>query len=128
MPEHTPPGGEPEIRPDVVQAVFSALIDMDPDKLTPLEAAGIRITPAEREQADKLYHASMLASMHQRERWLKAVQVLTSSRKLSEDTSWSDLFDSLGPEHASQLRELYDAMPDGARTEYDRRYGRPEEI
>jgi hypothetical protein len=121
-------GGEPEPRPEVVQAIFSALIDMDPGKLAPLQEAGIMITPAEREQAEGLYHASMLASMDQRERWLEAMQVLTSNRKLTGGTSWSDLFDSLGPEHASQLRGLYDAMPDGARAEYDRRHGRPKEI
>jgi hypothetical protein len=46
MPEHSagPPGDEPGIRPEVVQAVFSALVDMDPGKLAPLEANGIRIT------------------------------------------------------------------------------------
>jgi hypothetical protein len=54
--------------------------------------------------------------------------VLTSNRKLTEGTSWSDLFNSLGPESASRLSGLYDAMPDGARAEYDCRYGRPQEI
>ncbi len=101
---------------------------MDPDKLTPLKDSGATIAAAEYGQAEQLYHASMLASMDQRERWLEAMQVLTSSRKLSESTSWSDLFDSLGPDGASQLRGLYDAIPDGARAEWDRRYGRPEEM
>src|SRR5271169_3735181 len=60
MPEHSagPPGDESGIRPELVQAIFSALVDMDPGKLAPLEANGIRITPAERKQADELYLAA----------------------------------------------------------------------
>ena len=59
MPEHGagPPGDESGIRPEVVRAIFSALVDTDPGKLAPLEAIGIRITPAERKQADELYLA-----------------------------------------------------------------------
>lgn len=72
--------------------------------------------------------ASMLASMDQRERWLEAMQVLLGNRKLTEGTSWPDLFYGLSPERVSQLRGLYDAISDGARAAYDRRYGRPEEI
>ena len=55
MPEHSagPPGDQSGIRPEVVQAIFSALVDMDP-----LEANRIRITPAERKQADELYLAA----------------------------------------------------------------------
>src|SRR5713101_6527932 len=86
MPEHSagPPGDESGIRPEVVQAIFSALVDMDPGKLAPLEANGIRITPAERKQADELYLASMLAGRGQRKRWLEAMQVLIGGRKFSE--------------------------------------------
>ena len=60
MPEHSagPPGDESGIRPEVVQAIFSALVDMDPGKLAPPEANGIRITPAERKQPDELYLAA----------------------------------------------------------------------
>ncbi len=123
-----PPRDEPEVRPEVVQAVFSALVDMDPDKLAPLEVSGTRVTPAERKQAEELYAASLRASRDQRERWLKAMQVLTGDRKLTEGTGWPDLFDDLTAERLEQLRELYDAMPDPARAEYDRRYGRPENI
>ena len=43
-----------------VQAIFSALVDMDPGKL---EANGIRITPAERKQADELYLACSRAAV-----------------------------------------------------------------
>lgn len=54
--------------------------------------------------------------------------MLTANRQLTEGTSWADLFDSLQPGQVAELRGLYDAMPDGARAEYDRRYGRPEGI
>jgi hypothetical protein len=124
MPEHD--AGEPGVRPEVVQAIFSARIDMDPEKLAPLAAAGI--TPAERRQADDLYLASMLASRDQRERWLKAMEVLIGGRKFDSPPGWSELFDGLSPEGASQLRELYDVLEEPARDEYDRRYGRPGEI
>ena len=121
-------GEEPEVRPEVVQAIFSALVDMDPGKLAPLEASGIRIAPAERKQADELYLACMLASFDQRECLLDAMKVLIGGRKLSAAASWSDLFDGLSPGRVSQLRDLYDTLPEGARAEYDRRYGHAEEI
>jgi hypothetical protein len=101
---------------------------MDPGKLAPLQAAGIRITPAERKQAEDLCAASLLASHDQRERCLDAMQVLIGDRQFSTPPTWAELFDGLTPERASQLRELYDALSDGARAEYDRRYGRPEDI
>jgi hypothetical protein len=126
MPEHD--GYEPEVRPEVVRALFSALVDMDPGKLAPLQASGTRITPAERKQGDELYLASILASFDQRERRLKALQVLIGDRKFSSPPGWPELFDGLSPEGASELRDLYDAMSDGARAAYDRRDGRPEEI
>lgn len=126
MPEHD--AEQPPIRPEVVQAIFSALIDMDPAKLAPVEAAGIRITPAEQRQADELYAATIEASFDQRERFARAMEVLIDGRKFSKPPGWAELFDGLSPEVTSQLRDLYDALPDPGRAEYDRRYGRPEEI
>jgi hypothetical protein len=70
----------------------------------------------------------MLARSGQRKRGLDAMQALIRNRKLSAGTTWHNLFDGLSPEHVSQLRDLYDALPDGARAEYDRRYGQPEDI
>jgi hypothetical protein len=55
------------------------------------------------------------------------VQILIGDRKLGEVT-WADLFNGLTPDRAEQLRDLYGALPDGARDEYDRRYGRPQNI
>ncbi len=114
---------EPEPRPDVVQAYFTALTDMDPGKLAPLEDLGI--TAAERRQAEALFAASLEAGLDQRKRKLQALHVLIGDRKL-DGASWADLFDGLTPDRAARLRDLYDALPDGARAEYDRRYGYPE--
>ena len=120
--------GQPPVRPEVVQAIFSALTDMDPGKLAPLEAAGIGITPAEQRQADLLFAASIEASFDQRERFVRAMEVLIGGRTFPEPPGWAELFDGLSPEGASELRGLYDALPDPGRAEYDRRYGRPGEI
>ena len=46
MPDTNPPGGEPEIRPEIVQAVFSALTDLDPDKLKAFQDAQAQLTGA----------------------------------------------------------------------------------
>jgi hypothetical protein len=119
MPEND--ADQPPVRPEVVQAIFSALTDMDPGRLAPLLAAGIGITPAERKQADELYLASILASHDHRERWLRTVEILIGDRKFSSPPSWPELFDGLSREGAAELRDLYDAMSDGARAEYDRR-------
>jgi hypothetical protein len=116
------------ISPDVVQAVFRALTDLDPGKIEDLLAAETGVTLAEYQQAKDLYLASAIAGLDQQERKLKVFQVLTANRQLIEGTGWADLYDSLTAGQVTELRELYDAMPDGARAEYDRRYGRPEEI
>lgn len=50
------------------------------------------------------------------------------AREWPSPPTWGQLFDDLTPERAARLGELYDALPDGARVEYDRRYGRPAEI
>jgi hypothetical protein len=126
MPEHD--ADQPPVRPEVVQAIFSALTDMDPGKLAPLEVAGIGITPAEQRQANLLYAASIEASFDQRERFARAMEVLIGGRKFSKPPGWAELFDGLSPEGTSELRELYDALPGPARAEYDRRYRRPGEI
>jgi len=117
-----PPGDQGDVRPDVVQAVFDALWSMDPAKLAPLAAKGI--TPAERRQADDLMLAAMLATDEHQERTAEVWEVLIT-RQWSSPPSWAELFNDLTPERAARLRDLYDVFPDGARAEYDTRYGRP---
>jgi hypothetical protein len=119
----TPP--ERAIRPDVVQALYSALTDMDPARLASLAETGI--TPAERKQAEELHLAGMLASQDYRDRESKVWELLIT-RQWSSPPTWEQLFDELTPERAARLGELYDALPDGARVEYDNRYGRPQDL
>lgn len=125
MPEHDLSGDEPVPRPEVIQAVLSALIDMDPAKLAPLRETGI--TAVERKQAEELFATTMLATADHRQRQIEAWEVLIG-RDWPAPPTWQEMFDELTLERADRLRELYDALPDGARAEYDRRYGHPENI
>lgn len=120
------PDYQPRPRPDIVQALFSALIDMNPGELAKIAAAGI--TPAERRQAEDLYTASIAASLPQRERFAEAMRVLIGDRKFPANVTWQEMFDTLTPQRAETLRGLYDALPDGGRAEWDRRYGKPEDV
>jgi hypothetical protein len=123
--DSTAPGGS--VRPDIVQAVYSALFEVNPARLLALEAAGEHVTAAERAAAENLFLESMMASLDHHERTLQAMKVLFGERKFTGRPSWADLFDGLSPDDAAGLRDLYDALPDGARAEYDQRYGHPEE-
>ena len=132
MPESSLPGDEPEIRPEVVQAIFSAMADNDSAKLNDLLRSGV--TTGEYLQAMNQYGESPAGESpagesayvapddHQRE--FEAIKLLAGDRPLADATGWPDLFDGLTPERVAQLRDLYYALPEGARAEYDRRYGR----
>lgn len=123
-----------EVRPEVVQAICDLTMDMlsGPD-VAKIEAkieanmrllAEKRITPAEREHADDLILATMAAEADHRDREAEVWHVLIA-RQWSSPPSWEQLFDDLTPERAEQLRDLYDALPDAARAEFDKRFGPP---
>ena len=130
MPESSLPGDEPEIRPEVVQAIFSAMADNNSAKLNDLLRSGV--TTGEYLQAMNQYGESpagespsgegahVAPDSHQRE--FEAIKLLAGDRQLADATGWPDLFDGLTPERVAQLRDLYNALPEGARAEYDRRY------
>ena len=132
MPESSLPGDEPEIRPEVVQAIFSAMADNDAAKLNDLLRSGV--TTGEYLQAMNQYGESpagespagesthLAPDDHQRE--FEAIKLLAGDRQLADATGWPDLFDGLTPDRIARLRDLYYALPEGARAEYDRRYGR----
>jgi hypothetical protein len=132
MPESSLPGDEPEIRPEVVQAIFSAMADNNSAKLNDLLRSGV--TTGEYLQAMNQYGESPVSESpsgesahvtpdnHQRE--FEAIKLLAGDRQLTDATGWPDLFDGLTPERVARLRDLYHALPEGARAEYDRRYGR----
>jgi hypothetical protein len=123
--------GENEIRPDVVQAILSAMAGNDSAKLNDLLRSGV--TTAEYVEAMSLYgesptsldgeSADVTPDSHQQE--FEALRLLAGDLLLTDATGWSDLFDGLTPERVLKLRELYDMLPRGAQAEYNRRYGRP---
>lgn len=115
---------DPPVRPEAVQAIFDALNTMDPAKALALREFDY-LTEAERDQARQLFLATGLASQDHRAR-VAEVWSLLISRQWEQPPSWQQLFDELTPEQVARLGDLYDAMPDPARAEYDRRYGRPD--
>ena len=125
MPERNPDGDQPQARPEVVQAVLSAIIDQDTARLEALARTGV--TQAELSQAENLVAASLQADHDQLDRQEEVWRIL-GAREWPSPPTWQQLLDDLTPERAARLRELYDALPDGARAEYDRRYGHPEDI
>ncbi len=107
-------------RPEVVQAVSDALMSLAPSRLEAIEGS---ITPAEQAQAEHLFAAELEASQDYRDRRIRAWQIL-SEQPWPEEATWRQIFDLLTP-RAAALGDLYEALPDGARAEYDRRYGCP---
>ena len=113
-------------RPEVVQAIYSALVDMNPAPLQQLLSDGVVVTASEKMEAENLFLASMIATRGFRDRESEVWETLVARKWERPPADWAELFDDLSPERASRLGELYDALPEGARQEYDRRYGKPE--
>jgi hypothetical protein len=110
--------GTEQVRPEVVAAIVTALQETDPSNL-PADA-----TRAEKDAAKDQYLSGMVAERGQRERQTRAWELLLT-RSHDEPPSWKQLFDELPESSLSQLGDLYDALPEGAQTEYARRYGAP---
>lgn len=121
----TPDSGEPPIRPEVVEGLFRAMIDGDVSALWAMEAEDDAVTPAERAAAENLFLAAAPMNFEHRERKVKAIWLLSGPGGLAGSPSWADLFDRLPAERLPLITDLYDDLPDGARAEYDRRYGQP---
>ncbi|TFV49525.1 hypothetical protein [Blastococcus sp. TF02A-35] len=113
-----------EIRADVVQVLIDLVIAPSPDVLRRMQLLD-RVTDAEQRAANDLILAALLASQDHRDRGMQVWDILLR-RQWDSPPSWIQLFDELEERHVDQLRELYDVLPDGARHEFDRRYGRPE--
>ena len=107
-----------QVRPDVVAAIVTALEETDPSNL-PADA-----TRAEKDAAKDRYLSGLVAGRAQRERQTRAWELLLT-RSHDEPPSWRQLFDELPQSSVDQLADLYDALPEGAQTEYARRYGAP---
>jgi hypothetical protein len=108
----------PQVRPEVVATIVAALKDTDPSNL-PADA-----TRAEKDAAKDQYLSGLVAGRDQRERQTRAWELLLT-RSHDEPPSWSQLFDELPESSLAQLGDLYDALPEGAQTEYARRFGAP---
>lgn len=115
----------PEIRPEVVGAVFQALTSGDLAALATLEAGNGTITPAEHAAAENLYLATAPSDLDHRLRKVRAITLLAGPGGLTGNPTWADLFDRFSADRLPELTALYDGLPDGARAEYDRRYGLP---
>ncbi|MCZ2813487.1 MULTISPECIES: hypothetical protein [unclassified Modestobacter] len=107
-----------QVRPDVVAAIVTALEETDPSNLPP------DATRAEKDAAKDQYLSGLVAGRAQRERQTRAWELLLT-RSHDEPPSWQQLFDELPQSSVDQLADLYDALPEGAQTEYARRYGAP---
>jgi hypothetical protein len=107
-----------QVRPEVVAAIVTALEQTDPSNL-PADA-----TRAEKDAAKDRYLSSLVAGRAQRERQTRAWELLLT-RSHDDAPSWAQLFDELPESSLAELGELYDALPEGAQTEYTRRFGTP---
>jgi hypothetical protein len=133
MPESLP--GESELRPDIVRAIIRAMADNDSATLNDLLRGGV--TTAEYVAAMNAYGegttvVDVVADVPEppsrrdrSDRDFEVVKLLVGERMPEGATGWPDLFDALPLGRLPQLHELYDALPDGARAEYDRRFGPP---
>ena len=107
-----------QIRPEVVDAIVAALTETDPSDL-PEDA-----TRAEKDAAKDRYFTRMVAGRDQRDRQVRAWELLLT-RSYEDPPTWGQLFDDLPAGTETELAELYDALPEGAQTEYAQRYGTP---
>src|SRR3954453_4136950 len=110
--------GQSEVRPDVVEAIVAVLKGGDAADLP----AGA--TAAEKAAAKDSYLSEFVAERGKRDRQSQAWELLLT-RSYDETPTWGQIFDDLDPSVHTELGELFDALPAGAREEYVRRYGEP---
>ena len=111
-------GEDTQVRPDVVEAIVGVLKGGDAAALP--EGA----TPAEKAAAKDSYLSDFLAERGKRDRQSQAWELLLT-RSYDEPPTWAQIFDDLDPAVHAELGDLFDALPEGAREEYVRRYGEP---
>ena len=81
-------------------------------------------TAAEKAAAKDSYLSEFVAERGKRDRQSQAWELLVT-RSYDEPPTWAQIFDDLDPSVHTELGELFDALPAGAREEYVRRYGEP---
>lgn len=107
-----------QVRPDVVEAIVGVLKGGDAGSLP--EGA----TAAEKAAAKDSYLSDFVSDRSKRDRQSQAWELLVT-RSYDEPPTWTQIFDDLDPSVHTELGELFDALPEGAREEYVRRYGEP---
>ena len=107
-----------EVRAEVVAAIVEVLKGGDPAGLPP------GATSAEKAAAKDAYLSEFLAERGKRDRQSQAWELLLT-RSYDEPPTWGRIFDDLDPAAHTELGELFDALPAGAKEEYVRRYGEP---
>ncbi|MDT0277431.1 MULTISPECIES: hypothetical protein [Blastococcus] len=107
-----------QVRPDVVEAIVGVLKGGDAAALP--EGA----TSAEKAAAKDSYLSEFVAERGKRDRQSQAWELLLT-RSYDEPPTWGRIFDDLDPAVHSELGDLFDALPEGAKEEYVRRYGEP---
>lgn len=116
-------GNEAELSRERIDATFRALYTLDPAAAARLaEVAGAGMPAEDVAAGEELFAAAMMATEDFRDRQAAVWDVLIA-REWDTPPSWAELFDDLSPERGARLGELYDVLPDGARAEYDRRFG-----
>ncbi len=98
------------IHAEVVDAIVKAWTALDPSALQGLS----EVTREEKEAADALILE------------VKVYEVFQDAGLKVAGMSWPEVFDRLDDSHIARLRELYPAIPQGGRAEFDRRFGRPD--
>lgn len=104
--------------------MYDALMSMDAARLEALGHSGSPATPVERRRAEERFAAALLAGEIDQDPRAQVWHVLFT-RQWESPPTFEQLFDDLTPERAARLGELYEALPEGARAEYDRRYEPP---
>ena len=100
-----------DIRPEVVQAIADAVVQMNPAAVTRLiEVVGeVGITPEEQARGDALALSMLDAMGAYKAQRLEAFEVLHDGRTFDHEPSWDELFTGLHPEAVERLgdRQCY---------------------
>jgi hypothetical protein len=80
-------------RPEIVEAIFQALMSGDPASLITIRTEGGPVTPAEQAAAQNLYLAAAPSDLEYRERKVEAIALLAGPGGLADSPMWADLFD-----------------------------------
>jgi len=111
----------PEPRAEVVEDLYLAIREHDDELLATVNAAIPGPTSAEWDEATDLLVADKISEILGRR---TEVMVLLAAQRWPGGVTWESMLADLPSDVVARLSDLYDDMPPGAQTEYDRLYGR----